>query len=169
LLLPDLPSIMTDRLFLRPLTRNDAEPFFTMTNEPAILDSIHFLSSPFTVEDAERLIVSDRDGRDCFWGVSLRDNPTLLGTVGTHLRGDSALEIGYWFAAIARGRGLAAEAVRSIAETVAGTFPDRVIYAECRPENGASWHLLEKIGFVADGNEGKRPGRKKLVFEPRRA
>jgi RimJ/RimL family protein N-acetyltransferase len=160
---------MTDRLFLRPLTQGDAESFFTMTNEPAILDSIHFLSSPFTVVGAERLIVSDGDGRDCFWGVSLHDNPTLLGAVGTHLRGDSALEIGYWFAAVARGRGLAAEAVQGITETVAGAFPDRVIYAECRPQNEASWRLLEKVGFVADGNEGKRPGRKKLIFEPRGA
>jgi RimJ/RimL family protein N-acetyltransferase len=127
------------------------------------------MSRPFAVEHAERLILHDRDGRDCFWGVWLHDDPTLLGTVGTHLRGDTALEIGYWFAAGARGRGLAAEAVRGITETLAGAFLDRVIYAECRPQNEASWRLLEKVGFVADGNEGKRPYRKKLMFKTQRA
>jgi hypothetical protein len=38
------------------------------------------------------------DGRDCFWGVWLRENALLIGTVGTHLHHDDELEIGYWFA-----------------------------------------------------------------------
>jgi RimJ/RimL family protein N-acetyltransferase len=43
-------------------------------------------------------------------------------------------------------------------------YPAWRIFAECRPQNMPSWHLLEKIGFRADGGDGQRPGRKKLVF-----
>jgi RimJ/RimL family protein N-acetyltransferase len=45
-----------------------------------------------------------------------------------------------------------------------GAYPERRIFAECRPENVASWRLLEKVGFRASGADGVRSGRKRLVF-----
>ncbi len=166
-MLTDLPPVLTDRLCLRPLKHADADPFRAMTAEPAILAAIHFLSAPFSIADAERLILGDGDGRDCFWGVWLRDEHLLLGTVGTHLRSAEGIEIGYWFAAAARGRGLASEAVRGIVRTLADAYPHRRIYAECKPENQASWRLLEKLGFKLAGGKGHRPGRKLFVWNTR--
>jgi RimJ/RimL family protein N-acetyltransferase len=94
----------------------------------------------------------------------VQENESLIGAVGTHLHGFDELEIGYWFASAVRGRGMGAEAVRAVVQVVGAAFPDRRIVAECRPQNTASWRLLEKIGFRADGAAGVRTGRKRLVF-----
>ena len=159
-----LPSVSTERLYLRPLALPDAEAFRTVTDEPTILDAIHFLPRPFELADAERLLAGDGDGRDCFWGVWQRGNPALLGTVGTHLRGSGEIEVGYWFSSAGRGRGLGLEAVTNLTSILVRAYPDRRIHAECRPQNAASWKLLEKVGFRADGTDGTRAGRKRLVL-----
>ncbi len=49
-----------------------------MTDEPAIIDAIQFLRRPFGLADAEKLIVGDDDGRDCFWGAWHRGGPALI-------------------------------------------------------------------------------------------
>ncbi len=90
--LSGLPHIETERLHLRPLRLSDAEAFRTMTDEPAILGAVHFLVRPFELANAEKLIVGDDDGRDCFWGAWSRGDPTLLGTVGTHLSGAAIID-----------------------------------------------------------------------------
>ena len=159
-----LPSVSTQRLYLRPLGLPDAEVFRAMTDEPSILDAIHFLSRPFKHSDAEQLIAGDGDGRDCFWGVWRHDAPELLGTVGTHLHGSGDIEVGYWFSSASRGQGLAMEALTHLVSVLVGAYPERRIHAECRPQNTPSWRLLEKAGFRADGTEGAREGRKRLVF-----
>jgi RimJ/RimL family protein N-acetyltransferase len=162
--LPSMPVAETNRLRLRPLGLSDAEAFQAMTDEPSILDMVHFLPRPFTLADAEKLLLGECDGRDCFWGAYLRQDSTLIGTLGTHLRGSDEIEVGYWFATAVRGRGLAAEAVSGIVLALSEAYCDRRIVAQCRPQNEASWRLLEKVGFRASGADGSRPGRKLFVF-----
>jgi RimJ/RimL family protein N-acetyltransferase len=162
LLLPGLPVVDTPRLTLRPCSLADAEPFQALTNDPAIADSVDFLTLPFTLADAERLIVGRGDGKDCFWGVWL--DRRMVGTVGTHLRGPEEIEIGYWLSQAARGQGFASEAVAAVLAALAVAYPKRLIVAECRPENVASWRLLERAGFCPDGSDGLRAGRKRLVL-----
>lgn len=162
--LTTLPPIATARLRLRPLRPADAEAFRRMTDEPAVIDAINFLHAPFTLADARRLIAGEGDGRDCFWGVWLREDETLVGTVGAHLRGADEMEIGYWFSSSVHGLGVGGEAVGSLVEALRTAYPERRLFAECRPENWASWRLLERIGFSADGTDGARAGRKKLAL-----
>ena len=152
----------TQRLHLQILSPDDAEAFRGMTDEPVITDNIDFLQTPFSLADARKLIDGNGDGRDCFWGVWRRDNNMLIGTVGTHLRGIDEIEIGYWFAGSVHGHGFGTEAVAAIVSAMRRTYADRRIYAECRPENEASWRLLEKVGFRPDDRDGHRAGRKRL-------
>ncbi|MCW5687776.1 MAG: GNAT family N-acetyltransferase [Pseudolabrys sp.] len=163
-LLAEQSPIKTARLHLRALGVDDAGAFRSMTDEPAITDNIHFLTTPFSLADARKLIEGDGDGRDCFWGVWRRDSDVLIGTVGTHLRGPDEIEIGYWFASSAHGLGFGTEAVAAIVGTLRRAYADRLIFAECRPENQASWRLLEKAGFRGDGRDGQRSGRKRLAL-----
>ncbi|GAB0120203.1 GNAT family N-acetyltransferase [Acidisoma sp. 7E03] len=159
-----LPPQESARLSLRPLTLADAEAFRAMTDEPSINAVVHFLASPFTRKDSEALLRGAGDGADCFWGVWPRAGGALLGTVGTHLHGEGEIEIGYWFAAAARGQGFAGEAVQVVTAALATAFPARQIIAECRPENTASWRLLTRLGFRPSGTAGHRPGRARLVL-----
>ena len=160
--LTDLPSIATTRLRLRPLREPDADAFRQMTDEPSIVAAVDFLRAPFLLADAVRLIRGEGDGKDCFWGVWLGDDETLVGAIGTHLREGDEVEIGYWFSPAARGQGVASEAVGAVVQAVKTAYPHRRLHAECRPQNAPSWHLLERLGFRADGTDGVRAGRKRL-------
>ncbi|WP_342109085.1 GNAT family N-acetyltransferase [Methylobacterium sp. SI9] len=171
--LSDLPGIETPRLSIAALRPEDADALRRLTDDPAITAAVDFLPTPFTLQDAEGLILSGRRGQDRFLGLWSRaigtaatsagaEGGDLVGVVGTHLRGAGAIEIGYWIGGAARGRGFAYEAVSAIIGLLAGRFPSRTIVAECRPANIASWELLKKLGFRDTGEEGHRPGRRLL-------
>lgn len=161
--LTDLPGLTTERLSITGLVPGDAEVLRRLTDDPAITGAVDFLSDPFTLEDARAMIASGRHGRDRFLGARVRADHSLVGVVGTHLRGEGAIEIGYWIGGAARGRGFGAEAVAAIVELLEGRFPRRTIVAECRPTNAASWGLLTKLGFRDTGDDGHRPGRRVMV------
>ncbi|WP_366658445.1 GNAT family N-acetyltransferase [Fodinicurvata sp. EGI_FJ10296] len=159
-----LGTIRTARLAIRPLIDADAAAFAAMTDDPAITEIIHFLPTPFTMDDATRLIAGEGDGRDCFFGVWRQGDDMMIGTVGTHLRGADQIEIGYWFATAARGRGMASEAVSAVVHRIRESYPDRRLYAECLADNRPSWALLERVGFHPTDTPGDRPGRMRLVY-----
>lgn len=176
--LTDLPGFETARLSIAPLEARDAPALRALTDDPAITGAVDFLTDPFTLDDARALIGSARHGRDRFLGAWHRDsaspgdlhegghrNASLVGVVGAHLRGEGAIEIGYWIGGAARGRGFGAEAVSATVACLRRRFPRRVVVAECRPGNVASWGLLYKLGFRETGSEGHRPGRRQLVLE----
>ncbi|KAB1074261.1 GNAT family N-acetyltransferase [Methylobacterium planeticum] len=169
--LADLPGLETARLRIAGLAPGDAEAVRTLTDDPAITGAVDFLHAPFTLEDAQDLIRSGHRGSDRFLGAWLRERQGsqregLVGVVGTHLRGPGAIEIGYWIGGAARGQGFASEAVDGILALLSRRFPHRLIVAECRPGNVASWDLLHKLGFRETGEEGHRPGRRLLEFKP---
>lgn len=163
--LADLPRLKTDRLRIAALTRRDAEALRALTNDPAITGAVDFLPEPFTLADARRLIGDGRAIGDCFLGA-WDATSSLVGVIGTHLRAEHAIEIGYWIGGAARGRGYGAEAVGAVVGLIARRFPRRLVVAECRPDNVASWGLLHKLGFRDTGDEGHRPGRRVLVLRP---
>ncbi len=164
--LADLPALVTARLELAPLDLADAPAFQALTDDPVITGAVHFLASPFTLADAEALIRQRAGGRDCFIGAWHREDGDLAGTVGTHLRGDDAIEIGYWIAPARHGQGYGGEAAGAVIAMLRRCFPGRRIIAECRRENEASWRLLEKLGFRPTGDAGVRPGRRLLERPP---
>lgn len=134
-----------------------------MTDHPTVTSLVHFLPQPFTEADAVRLIRGAGDGRDCFFGGWCRDGK-LAAVVGTHLRREDEVEIGYWVHADLHGQGYATEAASALLGQLRQAFPRRRIVAECRAENSASWHVLEKLGFRSPGEEGQRPGRLRLIL-----
>ncbi|GJD90551.1 MULTISPECIES: GNAT family N-acetyltransferase [Methylobacterium] len=162
--LADLPRLTTERLVIAGLVPGDAEAMRRLTDDPAITGAVDFLPDPFTLEDAHAMIASGRRGRDRFLGAWARADRALVGVVGAHLRGEGAVEIGYWIGGAARGRGFGAEAVSGILGLLKGRFPHRTIVAECRPANTASWGLLTKLGFRDTGDDGHRPGRRVMVW-----
>ena len=63
---------------------------------------------------------------------------------------DGEVEIGYGMAPAWQGRGLGTQAARGLTEEALAHGARRVS-ACTRPDNTASWRLLERIGFVRDG------------------
>ena len=116
----ELPVIETARLRLAPLRDADAEAIWLLTDDPAITARVDILPTPFTIAHARRLIdVGKGDGREGFFGVWDRREGRLVGVVGTELRGDDQVEIGYWVGSAFQGRGYAAEAAVSRGSAIA--------------------------------------------------
>lgn len=161
--LAGFPAIQTARLRIAPLTTPDAADLQALTDDPAITGAVDFLPDRFRLEDAHALIAGTRRGRDVFLGLRERADAALVGVVGTHMRSLEAIEIGYWIGGAARGRGYAGEAVGAVVGLLAQRHPRRLLVAECRRENTASWGLLRKLGFRETGDEGHRPGRRLMV------
>jgi RimJ/RimL family protein N-acetyltransferase len=159
-----LPTIETERLRLTPLLAADAEALRHLTDDPAIIDAISFLRAPFTLADAEALIALNDNGRDLFRGIWRRADDLLLGVIGSHDRGTGTVEIGYWIGTPFQRGGYASEAARGVVARLRTAVPKARIVAECRPENGASWRLLERLGFRPTGRPGTRPGRAELAL-----
>jgi len=177
--LADFPAIETARLRIAPLRPVDARALQLLTDDPAITGAVDFLPHRFGLDDAERLIRRAGDGRDLFLGMhvsgmhvsgmdvlGMDGQGGLVGVVGAHLRAGRAVEIGYWVGGAARGQGYAAEAVGAVVAGLSRRFPRRLVVAECHPENRASMGLLRRLGFRETGDEGHRPGRRLLVWEP---
>lgn len=155
----------TARLVLRLLGDEDADAVVSVTNHPTVISTVPFVEAPFDTAAARDLIAKNAGERDRFYGMWLGEGRTLVGVIGTHLRDEDAIEIGYWLAPEARGQGIASETARAMAERISASLADRTIIAECRPENTASWRVLQKAGFRDTGRPGTRPGRKLLTWQ----
>lgn len=163
--LATFPSFETSRLFLRGLTDGDAQALQSLTNHPEITEIVHFLPTPFSVQDAQKLIEGRSDGQDRFVGVWFRGQPAMVAVMGVHLRDNDEIEIGYWVHPQQHRKGIAREALSALLAKLNSLFPHRTLIAECRPENQASWALLEKSGFVATQAAGHRPGRRRFIWQ----
>lgn len=81
------------------------------------------------------------------------DDDTPLGHVVVKVRDDGAAEVGYWTAAQARGRGIAARALETASRWALGTqqiVPLRRLELLHAEDNPASCRVAEKCGYVLD-------------------
>lgn len=157
-----LLALSTDHCRITPLTADDAHALATIT-DASVTSQVHFLPAPFTESDA-RALIAGSGGGDVYHAVRDDRGVELNGVIGVHRRAGQEYEVGYWFAARARGRGLATEAVRAVVGALAASRPGCSIVAECRPDNDRSRALLHRVGFVSTGRAGKRPGRMLLSW-----
>ncbi len=164
-MIPRLNPIRTRRCRVALLGPGDA-PALAAITDASVTVRVHFLPEPFTAADALALIEGGESGHR-FYGVWAREGEDLLGVIGVNPRGRYVIEVGYWFAAAARGRGFAAEAVEGVVAVLAERHPQCRIVAECRPDNCSSRHLLERVGFHATGGAGERPGRMLFAWAAR--
>ncbi|AQA00265.1 GNAT family N-acetyltransferase [Sphingopyxis sp. QXT-31] len=159
-----LLALSTDRCRIAPLHADDASALAAIT-DASVTDQVHFLPAPFTEADA-RALIAGSGGGDVFHAVRDRGDGRLQGVIGVHRRDAREVEVGYWFAASARGQGLATEAVDAVVREIAASRPGGAIVAECHPENDRSRALLRRIGFLATGKVGRRPGRVLMKWRP---
>ena len=152
-----LLALSTAHCRITPLLADDARALAAITDE-TVTSRVHFLPAPFTEPDA-RALIAGSGGGDVFHAVRDEHGLDLNGVIGVHRRARDEYEIGYWFAARVRGKGIATEAVRAVVEALAASLPGASIVAECHPDNDRSRALLRRIGFVSTGRPGKRPGR----------
>ena len=75
----------------------------------------------------------------------------LVGNLFLGKREDHTLELGYVFNRNYWGQGYATESCKAVIDLAFSKGVHR-IYAQCDPENPASWQLLERLGFIREAH-----------------
>lgn len=152
--LPAPQQPLTDgELTLRPWRESDAEQVAAACSEAEIQRWIP-VPSPYRLKDALEYIrarESDREqGRElAFAVVAAGDEDSVLGSIGIvrpSLR-DRRVEIGYWVAAPARGRGVAARSVRLLCAWAIDELDLARVEIIAAVDNAASCAVAEAAGF----------------------
>jgi 8-oxo-dGTP diphosphatase len=148
--------LLTERLRLRPLAPSDAPDLFRLINDFEVAKQLARVPFPYPRDLADEWILETRRGLEAGTSVHLaiegRDDPVLLGGIGVSLDPASREgELGYWIARRFWGHGVASEAASRMASWALANLDITRIVARAATDNPASHRVLEKAGFVAEG------------------
>jgi RimJ/RimL family protein N-acetyltransferase len=153
--LPD-PPLADDVVELVPWAEADVDAIVEHCNDPAIAE-FTFLPIPYERKHALAFLRGQDDRRERGEAIDLairdRDSGELLGAVGMRaFREDRAsVEVGYWVAPAARGKGAAPRAVRLMTDWALANLPLRRIDLPLDHRNEGSRRVAEKSGFKPTG------------------
>jgi ribosomal-protein-alanine N-acetyltransferase len=151
----EFPILHTKRLMLRAITLADSAAILRLRRDPEA--TRYSDGDPCdTLHDA-RLLINEivhayRDQRTIRWGVTLRDQPRLIGLCGYNywVRPQQRASVGYELQRTYWGRGMMTEALRTVTEFGLNQMQLRRIEATTYTANHASIRVLEKVGFRCD-------------------
>ncbi len=154
--MPDLPEFRTERLFLRPLVRDDIDALVGMYGDPEVMR--HIRDGRVADVASRRASLEESMSKQHppglgVWGTVTRDRrDDLLGWVClVPLPDNDLIEIGWRFRRDAWGRGYATEAARELLRYGFETLGLDEIVAVLKPDNERSKRVVEKLGMTADG------------------
>jgi ribosomal-protein-alanine N-acetyltransferase len=151
------PVLETERLVLREITEADFERIHGYATDPEVVQYVPW--GPNTEQDthdflARTMIAAVAEPRlEYVFGVELREDPGLLGSVGLYIRPEDTDQamLGYAYDRNAWGRGIATEAALAMVGTGFDLLGFRRIWASCDPDNQGSRRVLEKVGMTVEG------------------
>ena len=169
---PD-PPLSDGVITLRAKTRADVDVLVALCQDPAIAQWTR-VPSPYTRQDAEAWIAAGelevQLGTGIDWLAEDEESDVVASVGLQHIRADERIgEIGYWVAAHARGRGIAARGVRLVTEWALGDLGLATLEIMTHEDNAASQGVARTAGYDLTGEthvpprEGLPPGRY-LVF-----
>ena len=144
--------LATDRLLLRPLTPDDAEPFAAMNADPEVMR--HFTTGPLDREtsDAALARVAERFAAAGFGlsAVCRLDDDAFLGWTGLnrHRWYPDDVEIGWRLVRDAWGHGYATEAATAWVRRAFGLLELPRLISVTVPENLRSIAVMRRLGFA---------------------
>jgi RimJ/RimL family protein N-acetyltransferase len=148
-------ELTTERLRLRPLTRDDLyELHDRVFSDPDVTWDGTTGTLGDTRESLEAKIAHVREHGFGMMAVTDRDTGEFYGFAGLqHMEGGPDIEIGYYLARRAWGRGLATELGHALMDWAFGELKLTRVVAVVRPQNTSSQNVLAKIGFGRVGIE----------------
>jgi len=151
-----LPTIETERLWLRQIDLKDSERLFTIFSDPNVLR--YYGMEPHTsLSETEQMLASMLDGIESGavmrWGIVTKASSDLIGTIGFHNRAPRhrRAEVGYEIHPDYWRHGYASEALQAALSYAAQTGEMERVGAIVFTENVESQHMLEKNGFSREG------------------
>ena len=138
----------TERLILRRHRKEDLQDLYEYLSDPEVVTYEPNLPMDMdqAVEELAYRIESDE-----MVAVELKQTHKLIGNVYLGRRDFDSLEIGFVFNGKYQHQGYARESCEKLIDFAFSAGIHR-IYAECDPENGNSWRLLERLGFSREAH-----------------
>lgn len=148
-----MPVLHTPRLICSPLQEEDWPFFLSLQQHPDVMRYV----AEARPEEAIRETFTTRlpawsPGSDQWLSLVVRDhNQTPLGVTGYIHRDDDCAEVGFLFAPQAQGKGYGFESLQAVCDYAFMQGGIRRLTATVTAGNIASKRLLEKVGFVLEG------------------
>lgn len=140
--------LRTERLELRDLTEADVPALVEGLAPFEVAGWLTVVPHPYAKADAQAFIASlAQDPGYDGWGIEERHTGALAGVIGI------SESLGYWLARPFQGRGYATEAARALVGHFFATSDAAALASGHFEGNYPSFHVLEKLGFVRDGDE----------------
>ena len=163
------PSLVTQRLRLRPLTAEDAPAVEHLAGAREIADTTLTIPHPYPPGAAVAWIATHAEqfaaGTAVVFGIELKEPRELVGSIGLHVKPEHAnAEMGYWVGVPYWNRGYAAEAARALISYGFERLGLERIHAHYFMRNAASGRVMEKAGMTREGLL-RRAVRKNGMFE----
>jgi RimJ/RimL family protein N-acetyltransferase len=138
-------------LLLRPWTEDDVPGLVVACNDPEIPRWIPVIPSPYTEADALAFVRGELETAPEY-SFAIAEGGALVGAIGLarnsmRYRGS----IGYWVAALARGRGICTRALRVVCRFGLDELELARLELITDPDNVASQRVAEKVGFQREG------------------
>jgi RimJ/RimL family protein N-acetyltransferase/GNAT superfamily N-acetyltransferase len=150
--------LRTDRLLLRPMRADDAEPLAARRSDPDVARYQNW-TAPYPLEVARALVAEiaamDGPADGEWWMLTIADHAdeTVLGDLVVHLTWNGrTAEIGYTLARHAWGKGFAVEAATELVRYLFDDLGVHRVEAKLHPDNPASAMVLERIGMLHEGH-----------------
>ena len=152
----EMPCLETEQLLLRPVRESDADAIFEIFGNDEVMrfyDKEAFTTPAQAEQLLSRMIKRNAEGETMRWGITLKENDTVIGTAGFNVfvmrwaRGG----IGYDILPAYGKQGYMTEALRAILQYSFTTLGLNRVEAMVMPGNEASAGLLRKLGFHREG------------------
>ena len=150
------PTIITERLLLRPYTLDDAPELQRLIGERDVAKTLMSVPHPYPDGAAEEFINRhpQRSEKGAFqFAITHREDGRLIGGIGFNdidLESERA-EIGYWIALTYWGNGYGTEAARAVVKFGFEVMELNRIHAAHFSNNPASGRIMQKIGMKHEG------------------
>ncbi|MFQ5555578.1 MAG: GNAT family N-acetyltransferase [Acidimicrobiia bacterium] len=150
----EVPTLDAGIVTLRPW-RPDEASWYVSARDDAVLRWTREPDTMTTEQCAAQISRTQGSDRHGSFAIVDCDSGQLVGNVGITVHHQS-VELSYWVAAEARGRGIAAAALAAAAEWAAAALDRPLLELDTHPDNLASQSVARRAGFVA---AGRRPAR----------
>lgn len=147
-------TLRTPRLTCSPLVESDWSFFLMLQQHPEVMRYVSDARSEQEIRDAfDARLPTWYPGSPHWLCLLVRDSATKtpLGVTGYVHRDDDCAEVGFLFAPEAQGKGYGRESLAALCEYAFNDGGIRRLVATVTAGNLASRHLLEKTGFVLEG------------------
>ena len=150
------PTLISQRLVLRPFEIRDAAAVQKLAGDRAIADTTVNIPHPYEDGMAENWIANHRtqfeDGTNAVFAITKKTSTELIGAIGLEVDGPSRkAELGYWIGVPYWNKGYASEAAAELVRFGFEELDLNRIGAGHFSRNPASGRVMQKIGMTHEG------------------